>query len=201
MEKFETESTYCRTRYVNYREWKNEKGEYVNPSDNEAARTWFHPDGNKYREIYYKNNEKHKDDGPAEIVYNSDCKVLWESYYKNGIQHHDGDVPSTVSYYTDGKLAEEQYYHHGVLYRPNNKPCWIEYKRNGSRKEVYNCVIEYNYDEYDNLTDYDRVPAVRCLNDLGKTLFKQHFNHGREVKEEDEKEDKKLELEDKKEEE
>jgi len=59
--------------------------------------------------IYYKNNQLHREDGPAAVWYNEDGTIERESYYQHSICHRI-DGPAVIWYNKNGTIADESYY-------------------------------------------------------------------------------------------
>jgi len=98
----------------------------------------YHPNKNVKSITYYKNNVKHREDGPAYVEYLKDGKTLqFERYFINGNLHRDSDAPAWISY-SNGDLYAEQYYMHGVKHRSGG-PAFIQYLDQGeiSREDYY----------------------------------------------------------------
>ncbi len=63
----------------------NELG-FLHMEDGPAVIHFNTMNGNLYREAWYQNDERHRDDGPAVVVYHEDGTVGITRYYKHGRQ-------------------------------------------------------------------------------------------------------------------
>ena len=64
------------------------------------------------KEVYYKNNKIHRDNGPAVIEYYDNGNKEREYYYKDGKQHNDKG-PGFISYNEDGSIKNKTYWLNG----------------------------------------------------------------------------------------
>lgn len=65
-----------------------------------------------YEELWYKNNKKHRNDGPAEIWYYTSGSIMREIWYKEDREHRD-DGPSHIVYNSNGRKDREFWYNNG----------------------------------------------------------------------------------------
>ena len=66
---------------------------------------------------YYVNGELHREDGPAEIIYDNDGRLTCENFYKNNKPRDSSpyeDTPGKITYYDDGQI-EKIYYNNSML--------------------------------------------------------------------------------------
>lgn len=80
-------------------------------------------------DIYYLNDQFHREDGPAYTCYYRKGIAYVEKYYLNGNRHRE-DGPAIIYYDTDGNAFEEQYW---LNDKELNKQEWfnqlsVEYK-------------------------------------------------------------------------
>ena len=106
----------------------------------------YHPKGTPKSITYYRNNLKHREDGPAYVEYLEDGKTLKsEKYFINGNLHRDSGAPAWISYWDPSKITVpvrgnippkrvERYYWHGLRQRSKG-PAFIEYGKNGKKKK------------------------------------------------------------------
>lgn len=64
------------------------------------------------KEVYYKNNKIHRDNGPSIIEYYDNGNKEREYYYKDGKQHNDKG-PGFISYREDGSIKNKTYWLNG----------------------------------------------------------------------------------------
>ena len=64
------------------------------------------------KEVYYKNNKIHRDNGPSIIEYYDNGNKEREYYYKDGKQHNDKG-PGFISYNEDGSIKNKTYWLNG----------------------------------------------------------------------------------------
>lgn len=86
--------------------------------------------GGGYNKEYRLNEDFHRTDGPALIVYNEHNKVIREEYYIDGRKHRT-DGPAIVYYYDDGTILAEEYFIDDEYHRLDG-PASIRYYPNGS---------------------------------------------------------------------
>jgi hypothetical protein len=81
----------------------------------------------KLREEWFnKNNEYHREDGPAVIEYYKNRNIKYEDYYLNGKQHRE-DGPAGITYYENGNIFYEAYYLNNIEY---SKQDYLEKAKN-----------------------------------------------------------------------
>jgi len=90
--------------------------------------------GRIFCEEYYKNDKRHREDGPALNFYNEHGIKFREIYY---IDNHIEGAPADIFYYENGQIYCEIYYKHDKLHRTDG-PARIEYNIDGAiRTEEY----------------------------------------------------------------
>ena len=97
--------------------------------------------------LYYLNDIKHREDGPAEIWYDKDGSIEKISYYKNG-KFHRKNGPASIYYYKNGYLTQKEYFFNGKRHREDG-PSFIRYYRNNSieKKEYWFNNIKFDPDD------------------------------------------------------
>jgi len=89
------------------------------------------PDGTVIEEWWYKNGRLHREDGPAHVVRSPDGTVI-EGWYRNGITHRE-DGPAGVVRSPDGTVVEE-WYKNDELHREDG-PAWAKRRPDGTVTE------------------------------------------------------------------
>jgi antitoxin component YwqK of YwqJK toxin-antitoxin module len=112
---------------------------------NHLHEEWFNKDNEWHKEdgpavICYDCNgdiisKSYREDGPAEMQYYENRNIKIEIYYKNGDLHRE-DGPAVIFYYSNGKIKYEQYYLNGKKHRGDG-PAHIYYYENGNIKAEY----------------------------------------------------------------
>jgi antitoxin component YwqK of YwqJK toxin-antitoxin module len=64
---------------------------------------------------FNKDNEWHREDGPATIRYYKNGNIEFKAYHINGKLHRE-DGPALISYYENGNIESEQYYLNDFIY-------------------------------------------------------------------------------------
>lgn len=103
--------------------------------DDGPAETRYFNNGNVEYEIYYENGKRHRDNGPAEIYYYSFGEICVELYFENGNQHRIGG-PADISYYSNGDISFMIHFENNICYRKYG-PAQISYHRNGKIEMKY----------------------------------------------------------------
>lgn len=120
---------------------------------------------------YYKDDNRHREDGPAEICYeDQELKtVVEENYWLNGKLHREGG-PAYIEY-ADGEVVYEEWATNGKLHRVDG-PARIE--KNWIDEDVY---IEYRYYEH-GMSHRDDGPAdYTTLN--GEVIEEIYYVYGK----------------------
>jgi antitoxin component YwqK of YwqJK toxin-antitoxin module len=86
-------------------------------------------------EWYDKNNNWHRENGPARILYYGNGNLKYEYYYQNGGNHRE-DGPANIKYYENGSIECKVYYLNGEIHRENS-PAIISYYENGNIKSEH----------------------------------------------------------------
>jgi hypothetical protein len=75
----------------------------------------------KLREEWFnKNNEYHREDGPAYIYYNNkNGNLKYENYYINGKKHRENG-PAEIWYNKNGNIEIEEYFLNNIFYLKEN---------------------------------------------------------------------------------
>jgi antitoxin component YwqK of YwqJK toxin-antitoxin module len=94
----------------------------------------YQDDGSLCNEVYYKDGEYHREDGPAYIRYYENGNIEFETWYRGG-NHHRLDGPALMEYYEDGSLKEESWYKHDKPHREDG-PSWVQYNRNDTGNKI-----------------------------------------------------------------
>jgi antitoxin component YwqK of YwqJK toxin-antitoxin module len=88
--------------------------------DSYAYRVSTRKDGSVVNELFYKNNEYHREgDLPAVIHYFADGSIVNKLFYKNNLCHREGDLPAEIHYRKDSSVESERFYKDGQEYTPN----------------------------------------------------------------------------------
>ena len=105
--------------------------------DNGPAVTAYKTDGSPLAEHWYYNNQLHRQDGPAFILYFFDINAIrQEEWYFHGRLHRIG-APAVTIYNYDGSILCQQWYEAGKLHRADG-PAWIEnHPEKNSHKEMW----------------------------------------------------------------
>ncbi len=106
----------------------------------------------KHREMWYKDNIKHREDGPAITEYFSDGKKQMEIWCVNGKQCNKKDYPIEIRYYQSGNKSQERW----VAPRLNSEATEIHYHENGKKTIEYwwSSNAEYACPESDFFTEH-----------------------------------------------
>ena len=129
----------------------------------------YYQDGSLNTTIYYKDDDIHKDNGPAIIYYYPNGKIKLERWIKNGLSHNDNG-PAFKSYYENGKVCEVWYYLNDKRHRIDG-PANIEYFSNG---KIHHEVFYLN----DNVHNING-PAVVDYSSNGNIIRKNWYVEGR----------------------
>jgi hypothetical protein len=89
----------------------------------------YYNSGEIASEAYLLDNNYHRLDGPAIIIYYLNGQICSESYYTNGVRHRL-DGPAWILYDAFGKIIKENYYNNNEQHRLDG-PAWIEYNNFG----------------------------------------------------------------------
>ncbi len=116
----------------------------------------------KDTECWYRGDAKHRDDGPAEIVYRNG-KIVEEYWYQNGMLHRDGG-PAVIWH---GLLVI--WYQNGKIHR-DGQPAQISYGNGGTVEEWYQ----------NDMLHRVGAPAV-VFHKNGKVLGRQWYENGVEL--------------------
>ena len=81
---------------------------------------------------WYQNDQLHRLDGPACIVYYENGNKWYEYYYLNGKRHNENG-PAQIFYYPNGNKKYE-YYHLNNTFHNEYGPATIHYDENGNTK-------------------------------------------------------------------
>jgi antitoxin component YwqK of YwqJK toxin-antitoxin module len=68
-----------------------------------------YPNGNILSINHILNGKRHREDGPAYIVYYPNGNILYNVYYLNGMCHRDCG-PAWIKYNVSGEIIGESYY-------------------------------------------------------------------------------------------
>lgn len=86
--------------------------------------------GNLWEKQYYNRDDQfHREDGPAKIFYYENGEFLRKEYYQNDELHRE-DGPAVIYYYENGQIEEEVYYQNGEIHREDG-PAVIGYDEEG----------------------------------------------------------------------
>lgn len=84
-----------------------------------------------HRKKYFNlDMECHRENGPAEIVYFTDNRIMEENWYLNGLLHRDNGA-AVIKYRKNDILKSKVYLKHGVTHNVEG-PAVIRYKKDGS---------------------------------------------------------------------
>jgi len=96
----------------------------------------YWPNGQVKSILYYnKNNQLHREDGPAEIRYWKDGSTKGERYYIKGRLHREKG-PAAIWYREDGSIEKKCYYINNRLHREDG-PAKIRYNSNNKPRGAY----------------------------------------------------------------
>lgn len=74
-------------------------------------------DGSLESEIWYdEEGNRHREDGPAMILYTPEGSLISEEFYVHGKAHRE-DGPAVIHYGADGRVTKEDYMIDGQLHR------------------------------------------------------------------------------------
>lgn len=111
----------------------------------QPAEVEFYDNGNKKKEIFYKNRSIHqKGNNPAHIEYYKNGNIKKEIYYKDSVRCNNYVIngipqPAYIKYFDNKNPTKkcEIFYKNGVLHRTHG-PAYIEYHENGKIKtQIY----------------------------------------------------------------
>lgn len=99
----------------------------------------YGPDGiSVTRQEWYKDGNRHREDGPAVIEYREDGRIREEEWWFSDRLHRAGagpeDGPAVIVYREDGSVKQRTWYHHGRLHRAGG-PAEILYGEDGTVKK------------------------------------------------------------------
>ena len=95
-----------------------------------TIKTKFNKETKTYKMTYYDElNQIHRDNGPAEIIWDEDG-IIYERYYKDGKLHRDNG-PAEIRYYRGEIVNLEKYFKNGIPHREDG-PAFISYNCWGS---------------------------------------------------------------------
>ena len=97
------------------------------------ARIRYYENGNKDEEEWLKDNKTHREDGPAWILYDPNRNNMEERWYLDNKIHRE-DGPAKIKYYENGNKKEEWWYKDDKRHREDG-PAKIEYYENGNKEE------------------------------------------------------------------
>ena len=80
-------------------------------SSAETKREYYKNGNTKYEE-YHINDNLHREDGPAYIMYNKNGNVAYEGYWIDGKPHRE-DGPARIYYYENGDVEYKEYFING----------------------------------------------------------------------------------------
>jgi len=121
-------------------------------------------------ECYYNNGQKHRENGPAVIIYNNDGGVNISHYYLRGVRHRE-DGPAIIVQNKQGRITREVYMTKGRRQRAGG-PAVINYDKNGN-------VLREEYRKNEMLHREDG-PAV--IEYEKKDVREQYWFEGRQLK-------------------
>ena len=78
----------------------------------ENVKKFYYENGNTISEFWYKNNEYHRDNGPALTCYYENGNIKEEWWYKNDKCHRDNG-PAIVKYDKNQNIINEEFYLNG----------------------------------------------------------------------------------------
>jgi hypothetical protein len=102
--------------------------------DGPALRAWSEVCRELAEECYYWNGRRHRDNGPAELAFNSNGSVHRECYYRHGSLHRDPKQgPALIERNVSGTVVVvESYYVNGRSFRdPADGPYHINRDEDG----------------------------------------------------------------------
>lgn len=102
-------------------------------------------EGNYKHVNYYSNDQLHRSNRPARVVYYDNCVIL-QQYYKYGKVHNDNG-PAIICHYRNGMIKLIEYYQHGQKHRLDGPACTY-YKSDGN-------IISEDYRQNDQLHRID----------------------------------------------
>lgn len=91
---------------------------------------FFYSNQHIIEEVYFINNALHREDGPARISYSSCNRITKEEYDQNN-KIHRLDGPAIITYYNDGCIETEHWFKNNKRHRLNG-PAYTYYQRVGT---------------------------------------------------------------------
>lgn len=190
---YEYDNHHSSNNLANYFVFENNikivEGYYINNlchrEEDKPAIIQYYEDGSVKCEFYYKNGKRHRDNGPASIIY-VNGNVIGRAYFKygnlkqelfmsNGVAHNE-DGPAEISYYENGNIKSEIYYCNNKKHREDG-PAEISYYENGN--------IQFESYYFQHLLHREDGPAFTEYNNDGSILEQTYYFLGRVVQEED----------------
>ena len=176
---------------ISYEEW------YLNGKkhrEDAPAEIWYNDDGSVYREswylngneipkevilnklnyhksekqeVYLKDGNLHKEDGPAYIECNDNGTVWREYWYFNGKLHREGR-PAVIEYNDDGSISYEEWYLNGQQHREDG-PAYVEYEDGSVSSEAWYLNGEKHREDF---------PAVISYYEDGSVWYEMWYLNG-----------------------
>ena len=128
-------------------------------------------DGALYVEKYYVDGKIHCADGPAALYYNKDGKVNKEEYWVDGKKHR-ADGPAKIYYNKDGTVSAEEYWMDDKKHRIDG-PAQVNYKGDGTVS-----MVQYWVDDKKHRAD---GPAVLYYKGDGTVIVEEYWVNGNHV--------------------
>ncbi len=99
------------------------------------ASIYYYLNGNKWEELWFKDDKRHRNDGPAYIKYYENGNKKEERWYTGGKKHRE-DEPASIHYYCNGNKTAERWFKDDKRHREDD-PAMIKYYKNGNKMKEW----------------------------------------------------------------
>ena len=106
---------------------------------------------NKKSEEWFKGNRRHREDGPAIIIYLENGTIIKEEWYKNDLLSRENG-PAHIAYYENGNKETEGWYKNGKVHRTDDY-AFFEYYENGNLESKYYHINGLPDEWFDTITN------------------------------------------------
>jgi antitoxin component YwqK of YwqJK toxin-antitoxin module len=142
-----------------YEEWLNKDNE--RHREDCPAIIIYYKNGNIEFELYSLNGKQHREDGPAYTVYYENGNIKYEAYYLNG-KGYRKNGPATIRYYENGRIEFEAYYLNGTAHREDG-PAEIWYCENGNIESEKYYLNDFIYSQKKYL---EKIKELKSCNKM-----------------------------------